>query len=60
MKKVIQFLREVGAEVRRVTWPTRESLIGGTVAVFVLSAFLTLYVWVVDIITSRIVAFFMR
>ncbi len=60
MGKVIQFLREVGAELRRVTWPTRESLIGGTIAVFVLSAFLTLYVWVVDIITSRVVAFFMR
>jgi len=60
MGKVIQFLREVGAEVRRVTWPTRESLIGGTIAVFVLSALLTLYVWVVDIITSRVVAFFMR
>lgn len=60
MGKVVQFLREVGAEVRRVTWPTRESLVGGTIAVFVLSAFLTLYVWVVDIITSRVVAYFMR
>ena len=56
----VVFLREVVAETRRVTWPTRESLLGGTAAVFLVSIFLTLYIWVLDLIFSRLLAFVLR
>ncbi len=59
-RKGIEFLKEVAAEVKRVTWPTRDSIIGGTVAVFAISGILTLYIWVLDIVFSRLLAFVLR
>ncbi len=56
----IEFLRDVVAEMRRVTWPTRHSILGGTAAVFLVSGFVTLYIWVLDLIFSRLLAFVLR
>ena len=58
--KAVEFLKEVVAEVKRVTWPTKESIIGGTAAVFAISAILTLYIWVLDLVFSRLLAFVLR
>jgi preprotein translocase subunit SecE len=56
----IEFLRDVVAEMRRVTWPTRQSILGGTAAVFLVAGFVTLYIWVLDLIFSRLLAFVLR
>ncbi|MGC8893811.1 MAG: preprotein translocase subunit SecE [candidate division WOR-3 bacterium] len=56
----IKFLQDVVAELRRITWPTRDSILGGTAAVFLVSGFVTLYIWVLDLIFSRLLAFVLR
>lgn len=58
--RAIEFLRDVVAEMRRITWPSRRSILGGTAAVFLVAGFVTLYIWVLDIIFSRLLAFVLR
>ncbi len=59
LQQAITFLREVRAELNRVTWPTREAVIGGTVAVIVLSLILVIYMGIVDFIVTKILGFLM-
>jgi preprotein translocase subunit SecE len=50
-----QFLREVRAELRRVSWPNRQQIVSYTVVVLVLTLVLTTFVWGVDEGIRRIV-----
>ena len=43
---------EVAAELSKVTWPTREAVLNGTVVVVVASAIATVYVTILDRIWS--------
>ncbi len=56
----VQFLQESIEELKKLTWPSRESVIAGTVAVFVISTFLVLYIMLLDFISSRIVNFIIQ
>lgn len=56
----IQFLKEVRAELTRVTWPTREMVIGGTVVVFLVSLFLVIYMGVLDFIITKLLGLILR
>ncbi len=53
----VRFLEEVIQETKKLTWPSRESIVVGTISVFVFSAFLVLYTMIIDIITTRIITF---
>jgi preprotein translocase subunit SecE len=63
-KQVVQrfglFLREVREELGRVSWPTREELIGSAFVVFVGVAILACYIGVVDFFLSKIVRVFLQ
>ena len=50
----VKFLKEVRAELKKVSWSTREELIAATVVVLVGSAFLTIYIALIDVGLSRI------
>jgi len=52
-KKVNDFLRETKAELSRVTWPSREAIIGGTAAVILVSGIFVAFMWVVDLLLTR-------
>ncbi len=56
---VRQFFREVRAELKKVTWPSREELQTYTIVVFGLSAALTLYVFALDWVFTRGVLWFL-
>ena len=43
-----QFLTEVRAEFRKVTWPTRQEAIAGTIGVLIVVAVLTVALSLVD------------
>jgi preprotein translocase subunit SecE len=43
-----QFLTEVRAEFRKVTWPTRQEAVAGTIGVLIVVAVLTVALSVVD------------
>lgn len=47
--KVVQFFREVRAELKRVTWPTRKETLGATSVVIVLVAIMAFFLGLVDV-----------
>ena len=47
-KGIMKFYREVKAEMKKVTWPTREQITQYTVLILVLIAVLTLIFWLAD------------
>ena len=54
------FLREVREELSRVSWPTREELIGSAIIVFVGVMILASYIAIVDFGLSKIVRIFLQ
>jgi len=54
-KKAIQFLKEVRAELRRVTWPARKDTIAGTAIVVLIVCITALYLGIVDLGLSKLV-----
>ena len=62
--KVVQrfgtFLREVREELSRVSWPTREELIGSAIIVFVGVMILASYIAIVDFGLSKTVRIFLQ
>jgi preprotein translocase subunit SecE len=55
LEKVKKFLKEVNAELRKVTWPTKDELIGSTIVVVVVSMVVAIFIGIVDRILSLLV-----
>jgi preprotein translocase subunit SecE len=53
--KAFEFLSEVRAEVKKVTWPSRAEALGGTAVVVVVVLLMALFLGIVDAILSKIV-----
>ena len=49
------FLIEVKAEIKRVTWPSRKEAMGGTVVVIVVVFLVSIYLGVIDSVLAKIV-----
>ena len=54
--KAIQFLSEVKSEVKKVTWPSKKEALGGTAVVLLVVFFMALFLGLVDLLLSKIVA----
>jgi len=48
IQKIPQFFKEVGEELKKVNWSTRQELVAAAVIVIIVSALLTLYIFAVD------------
>ena len=55
MKKGIDFLKEVQAEFKKVTWPTRKETISSTYLVLVMVIIVAFFLGAVDYLLSWIV-----
>lgn len=53
--RAVQFLREVRAELRKVTWPSRKQTVGSTVVVIILVMIISFFLGAVDIGLSSLV-----
>jgi len=51
-----EFFEQSKVELKKVTWPTRQETVRTSVAVLVFSLVMALYLGVVDMILSRVVA----
>ena len=60
VQRLSTFLREVREELSRVSWPTREELIGSAIIVFVGVMILASYIAVVDFALSKTVRIFLQ
>jgi preprotein translocase subunit SecE len=54
---VTRYLRETSAELRKVTWPTRQEAIRLTVIVLIVVSAMSALLGVLDFVFSRIIAF---
>ena len=57
VNKVEQFLREVRAELKKITWPGRKETIASTVVVIVIVLISGVYLGIVDAILSRLIRY---
>ena len=53
--RVKEFVQEVLAEFRKVSWPSRQELINSTVVVIVVTVVLSLFLGAIDIVLARAV-----
>ncbi len=53
-KRAVEFFIETQAELQKVSWPTRDELVGSTVVVIVCLIILSLYIFGVDWIVSSV------
>ncbi|PYN03596.1 MAG: preprotein translocase subunit SecE [Candidatus Rokuibacteriota bacterium] len=60
LRRAQEFVREVLAEFRRVTWPSRQELINSTVVVITVTVVVALFLGGVDIVLARIVERILR
>ncbi len=54
--KIKQYLKETLAELKKMTWPTKDEMVGSTVIVIVVSLIVAMFIGVVD----RILTFLVR
>ncbi len=55
MEKITRFLKEVVAELRKVTWPSKDELVGSTIVTIVVSLIVAVFIGIVDRILTVIV-----
>jgi len=55
MNKIKRFFKEVVAELRKVTWPSKDELIGSTIVTIVVSTIIAIFIGIVDRILTLIV-----
>jgi preprotein translocase subunit SecE len=60
LRRTQEFVREVVAEFRKVTWPSRQELINSTVVVITVTVVVSLFLGAVDVVLARIVERILR
>lgn len=60
LKKIPQFLREVRAEMEKVSWPSRDEVRAATIVIIVLVIVLAIFIGGVDFVVSRVLGLFFR
>ncbi len=58
--RVQEFVQEVFAEFRKVTWPNRQELVNSTVVVIAVTVVLAFFLGGVDIVLARVVERILR
>ena len=58
--RIREFVQEVNAEFRKVTWPSRDELINSTSIVIVVTVVLAFFLGVVDISLTKVVERILR
>ncbi len=53
MKKITEFIKEVLAEAKNITWPTRKQAMYFTIAVLAISMFVAYYLGLLDFLFSK-------
>ena len=60
LRRAQEFVREVVAEFRKVTWPSRQELINSTVVVIAVTVVVALFLGAVDVVLARVVERILR
>ena len=60
LRRAQEFVREVVAEFRKVSWPSRQELINSTVVVITVTVVVSLFLGLVDVVLARVVERILR
>ena len=60
LEKIVTFFKEVKQELFKVSWPKGKEVWTSTGVVIVFSAILSLVIWILDLLFSRIFVFLIR
>ncbi|OGW18672.1 MAG: preprotein translocase subunit SecE [Nitrospinae bacterium RIFCSPLOWO2_12_FULL_47_7] len=55
LEKAKEFLLEVNAEIKRITWPSRKEAVGGTIVVIAVVFLVSIYLGLIDSVLAGIV-----
>ncbi|MFH0935934.1 MAG: preprotein translocase subunit SecE [Candidatus Omnitrophota bacterium] len=58
--KPVKFIKEVRAELRKVSWSTRQELIGATLVVIVATFLAAIYIGGIDLVLSKLLSLLFR
>jgi len=50
MKKIITFIKESYAELRKVIWPTRDDVVSSVKVVIISTVIIAMALWLVDVL----------
>ena len=59
-QKVVNFIKEARNELKKVTWPNRKQLISSTIVVMVTVVLVAIYLGLIDLFFSHIVALILQ
>jgi preprotein translocase subunit SecE len=60
LRRAQEFVREVLAEFRKVSWPSRQELINSTIVVITVTVVVSLFLGAVDVVLARVVERILR
>jgi preprotein translocase subunit SecE len=60
IEKVVGFLKEVKEELGKVSWSTRQELIGSTGVVIAITGILSVFIGVIDLFLSKMLSVLFR
>jgi preprotein translocase subunit SecE len=60
MKKFIQYLKDVRSEMAKVSWPTRDEVVGATTLVVIVSIVVSIVIKVFDLALSQVLGFLLN
>ena len=60
LQKIQAFFQEVGVELRKVSWPTRQQTVSATGVVITVAFIVAFFLGIVDIVLARIVGAIMK
>ncbi len=55
--KVVNFFREMAAEIRKIVWPGPKSVLRNSIIVLIICAILGAFIWIVDFLLGSVVNF---
>jgi preprotein translocase subunit SecE len=53
MKKLVKYIKESRLELKKVVWPSRESVVSSTKIVLISTALVAVFLWLVDFILLK-------
>ena len=59
-EKITNFITEVKVEMQKVSWSTKDELIGSTTVVIASTLLLAMFIGIVDIVLSRVIGIILK
>ncbi len=60
LQKIVNFIKEARTELKKVTWPNRKQLIGSTIVVMTTVVVVAIYLGLIDLFFSHVVALILQ